>query len=180
VTRLPAGENPDGFSVRLKNLPARRVAYLRVLRPFEGDRVPLAAARLLAWARARGLAGGQWLGYQWEDPTLVPLERCRYDVAVEVPADHVVDTRSEGDQVHEARFPPMMVAELEIAGGLEKAIRALEWLYGTWLPASGYAPDHQPCFEAWNGEPYAHGASYFEVRTQLAVVDAWRPLATPR
>ncbi len=31
------------------------------------------------------LADGQWLGYQWEDPEIVPLEKCRYDVGVEVP-----------------------------------------------------------------------------------------------
>jgi hypothetical protein len=33
-------------------------------------------------------------------------------------------------------------------------------------------PDHQPMFEAWNGEPFAHGHEHFELRVQLAVVDA--------
>ncbi len=28
------------------------------------DHVPQAGARLLAWAEARGVADGQWLGYQ--------------------------------------------------------------------------------------------------------------------
>ena len=81
----PAGSNPDGFTVRLRDLPARRVAYLRVFRPYEGERVPEAATRLMAWARERGLAGGQWLGYQWDDPEIVALDLCRYDVGVEIP-----------------------------------------------------------------------------------------------
>lgn len=67
LKRLPAGKNPDGFAVNLRNIPARRVAYIRVHRPYEGDNASQAVARLLAWAEARGLADGQWLGYQWED-----------------------------------------------------------------------------------------------------------------
>jgi hypothetical protein len=31
-------------------------------------------------------------------------------------------------------------------------------------------PDRQPGFEAWNGEPFAHGEDYFEIAVQLPVV----------
>lgn len=163
VLRLPTGENPDGFTAALRRLPARRVAYLRVLRPYEGG-VTAAAARLVAWARARGLAGGQWLGFQWDDPEIVPLERCRYDIGVEVPPDLRLD-----DDVHEVCFAPMCVAEVEIVGSVDLELRALDWLYRTWLPQSGYVPDHQPCFEAWSREPFAHGDAHFELRLQLPV-----------
>lgn len=166
LDRLPAGENPDRFVVQLRELPARRVGYVRVLQPYSGG-VPAAAARLVAWARERGLAGGQWLGYQWDDPEIVPLERCRYDVGVELPGAAAVDA-----DVNVAVFPAMTVAEVAIAGSIELELRALDWLYRTWLPRSGYVPDHQPMFEAWNGEPFAHGFEYYELRVQLAVVDA--------
>jgi AraC family transcriptional regulator len=167
IARLPEGENPDGFAVTIREMPARRVAYLRVFRPYEEGRVLDAITRLLAWAHERELAGGQWLGYQWEDPEIVPLEHCRYDVGLEV-AD---DARIDGE-VSETRFPAMTVAEVEIAGTIELELRALQWMYGTWLPRSGYVPDHQPGFEAWNGEPFAHGMTHFEVRLQLPVIDA--------
>jgi AraC family transcriptional regulator len=166
LTRLPEGENPDGFTVRLRELPARRVAYLRVFRPYEGG-VLEAVARLLAWARERDVAGGQWLGYQWDDPEIVPMDLCRYDVGVEIPVSGKID----GD-VSEIRFPPMKVAEIDIAGPIDLEMRAIDWLYTTWLSRSGFAPDHQPVFEAWVGEPFAHGATHFELRLQLAVVDA--------
>jgi AraC family transcriptional regulator len=169
--RLRSGENPDGFTVTLRSLPARRVAYIRVHRPYEGDHVVQATARLLAWAEARGLADGQWLGYQWEDPEIVPLEKCRYDVGVEVPGD----TRHSGE-VSVADFSPCVVAEVDIAGSIDLELRALDWLYRTWLPGSGYAPAHLPGFEAWNGRPFARGMSHFELRLQLPVVDAAVPL----
>lgn len=171
LERLPPGNNPDGFAVRLRELPARRVAYVRVLQPYGGDRVRTAATRMVAWARQRGLASGQWLGYQWEDPEIVPLELCRYDLGLEVPATAALDV-----DVSAAEFPAMKVAEIDIAGTVELELRALDWLYTTWLPNSGYVPDHRPVFEAYNGEPFAHGNEHFELRIQLAVVDAAAPL----
>lgn len=141
--RLPAGTNPDGFAVSLRNCPARRVAYIRVHRPYEGDHVPQAVARLLAWADARGLADGQWLGYQWDDPEIVALEKIRYDVGLEVPGT----TAAEGE-VSITAFPSCLVAEVDIAGSVDIELRALDWLFLSWLPTSGYAPAHQPMFEA--------------------------------
>jgi AraC family transcriptional regulator len=172
LKRLPAGKNPDGFAVNLRKLPARRVAYLRVHRPYEGDHVVQAVKRLLAWAEARGLADGQWLGYQWEDPEIVPLEKCRYDVGVVVSA---VPSGGQGE-VSFTEFAPMLVAEIDIKGTIEVELRALGWLYRTWLPGSGYAPAHQPAFEAWNGRPFAHGMEHFEIRIQLPVIPAHLPL----
>jgi AraC family transcriptional regulator len=171
LTRLPQGQNPDGFAVRLRRQPARHVAYLRVLRPYESDHVPRAAARLQQWAEARGLGGGQWLGYQWEDPEIVALEQCRYDVGVEVARG----TRVDGE-VSVIEFAPCLLAEIDIAGSIELELRALDWLYRTWLPQSGYVPAHLPGFEAWNGRPFAHGMEHFELRIQLPIIPTDEPL----
>jgi AraC family transcriptional regulator len=171
VARLPAGSNPDGFVAIVRACPVRHVAYIRVHRPYEGDHVTQAVARLMAWADARGLADGQWLGYQWDDPEIVALEKCRYDIGIEVPETTV----AEGE-VSLATFPACAVAEVEIAGSTDIELRALDWLFRSWLPTSGYAPAHQPMFEAFNGRPFAHGADHFELRVQLAVVDERVPL----
>jgi AraC family transcriptional regulator len=171
LARLPTGTNPDGFAVTVRDCPARRVAYIRVHRPYEGDHVAQAVARLLAWAEARGLAGGQWLGYQWEDPEIVPLEKCRYDVGVEVP-----DTIGAEGEVGVIEFAPCVVAEVAISGPVDLELRALDWFYRTWLPTSGYAPAHQPMFEAFKGRPFAHGTEHFELRAQLPIVDERIPL----
>jgi AraC family transcriptional regulator len=171
LARLPNGTNPDEFAVTLRKLPARRVAYIRVHRPYEADHVPQAAARLLAWAAPRGLADGQWLGYQWDDPEIVALDQCRYDIGVEVPDSAVAD-----GEVSITTFAPTLAAEIEIAGTVELELRALDWLYLTWLPRSGYAPAHQPGFEAFHGRPFEHGMEHFELRIQLPIIDASVPL----
>ncbi len=164
--RLPAGENPDGFRVELRDLPARTMAYMRVLNPYRETAVPSACERLLAWAEERGLADGSWYGYMWEDPEIVALEDCRYDVAL------VVDDVQPQGEVGRYVFAPMRVAEVAISGDIELEQRAIDWLFGTWLPRSGFVPDEQPAFEAWVGRPFAHGFEHFELALQLPVKPA--------
>lgn len=171
VSRLPVGANPEGFQVVIRDLPPRRIAYLRVSKPYEGDGVIRASERLVEWAQEHGIAGGQWLGYQWDDPEIVPLDNCRYDVGLEVPELVAID-----GGVSVTAFDSMKVAELEIKGPIDLEVRALDWLFATWLPTSVYAPAHQPAFEAWNGLPFAHGTDHFELRIHLPVIDAALPL----
>ena len=148
----------------LRRLPARCVAYIRVADPFR----PLGAVTRPPSAWSRGprravAADGQWLGYMWDDPEIVASRDCRYDVGVEV--DHV----EPDGEIGRIDFPEMLVAQVEVRGAIDLEQRALDWLFGTWLPSSGYAPSEQPCFEAWIGRPFAHGHGHFELFAQLPV-----------
>jgi AraC family transcriptional regulator len=163
---LPPGENPDGFRVEIVDLPARCVAYLRVLDPFRPDVVPQAYARLLKWAEQRGFADNQWLGYMWENPEIVALADCRYDVGIVVP-----DVAASGE-IGRMDFPPMTIAQVELKGSIDLEQRCLDWLFRTWLPQSRFVPDEQPCFESWIGRPFAHGVEHFELHAQIPVVRA--------
>jgi AraC family transcriptional regulator len=160
---LPASRNPDKFKVTIRELPARTVAYIRVLNPYRGDAVVKATQRLIAWAERNSLADGQWLGYQWDNPEVTSLEDCQYHVAVEA------ERFAPKGEIGRFRFPPMTVAQVEIRGAIDLEVRALQWLYGTWLPRSGYVPDDQPGFEVWIGRPFAHGLEHFEVYAQLPI-----------
>lgn len=161
------GENPDGFEVVLRDLPARKVAYRRVLDPFRENAVTGAAEALVAWAREVGREGGAWYGYMWEDPDVVPLADCRYDVAVE--CAEFPDRATTPDEIGFHEFAPMRVAEVGMDAGIDVEMRLLDWIYRVWLPTSGYVPDDQPCFEAWAGLPFAHGLERFELAIQLPV-----------
>src|SRR5262249_14988197 len=155
LDRLPVGQNPDGFRVMIRDLPARTVAYIRVRNPYRGNGVVRAVERLVKWAEQHSLADGQWLGYQWDNPEIAWLEDCRYYVAVEA------DRFTPRGEIGRFRFPPMTVAQIEIRGGIDVELRALQWYYGAWLPRSGYVPDDHPGFEAWIGPPFAHGMEHF-------------------
>lgn len=165
--RLPAGGRGDAFEVTLRDLSAFSVAYIRVPDSYREGAVPAAAQRLVAWAEARGIAEGPWFGYMWDDPEIVALADCRYDVAVQVHRS----TKPDGE-VGRYDFPAMRVAEVEVRGGIDLELRALDWLFGTWLPQSDWLPADLPCFEAWIGRPYAHGLEHFELHAWLPVVPA--------
>jgi len=169
LPRLPAGENPDGFEVIIRDVPPRTVAYIRVLNPYLSDSVVTASERLMTWADKHDLEG-QWLGYMWEDPEIVALEDCRYDVAVVVnESDSGQQKFRANDEVGYYQFPAMCVAEVKISGDIELEQRAIDWLFKTWLPRSGYEPDSQPVFESWNGRPFAYGFEHFELSCQLPI-----------
>lgn len=165
LAKLPTGDNPDGFSVSFHECPQRNVAYIRAWRPFEGVGVVTAATTLISWARERGLETGQWLGYMWEDPDVTDLDQCRYDVGVTV-----LPSVKEDEVVSVVSLAPMKVASVEVSGPIDVEQHALDWLYSTWLPSSGFVPDHQPCFEAWKGLPFDHGMTYFELDVEFPVV----------
>ena len=103
----------------------------------------------------------------WDDPEVIALEKCRYDVSVVVD-EQQFELRPEGD-IGCLDFPPMLVAEVAISGDIQLEKRAFYWLYDTWLPSSGFVPDDQPAFEAWHGRPFAHGYEHFELSCQLPV-----------
>jgi AraC family transcriptional regulator len=163
IARLPARDNPDAFRVEIRRLPARSVAYIRVANPYQGKGVVDAVHRLVAWAERHGLADGQWLGYQWENPEITPLEDCGYYVAV------VAEQFTPEGEVGRYEFPPMTVAQITMRGGIDLELRALQWLYGSWLARSRYVPEDQPCFEVWHGRPFAHGFTHFELDIHLPV-----------
>jgi AraC family transcriptional regulator len=160
---LPPQHNPDKFRARIRDLPARTVAYIRVARPYEGDAVIKSIERLMAWAERHGCADSQWLGYQWDNPEITSLKDCRYYVAV------VSDDFAPKGEIGRYEFPSMVVAKVEIRGDINLELRALQWFFGSWLPRSSYVPGDQPCFEAWIGRPFAHGFETFAVRAQLPI-----------
>ena len=163
LDKLEPGANPDNFEVTLRQLPPRTVAYIRVMDSYREGLVEQANQRLIAWAEERGLADGQWMGYMWDDPEIVPHEKCRYDVGLEVP-----DVTPSGE-IGRIDFPAMQVAEIEIRGPIDLEMRALDWLFCSWLPNSGYVPTEQPGFELWLGRPFAHGMEHFELLLHLPV-----------
>ncbi len=68
-------------------------------------------------------------------------------------------------------FSPMAttMAEIYIDGTIDAELQALTWLYARWLPSSGFVPDDQPCFEVWDGLPFADGLERFRLSVQLPI-----------
>jgi AraC family transcriptional regulator len=140
-------------SMEVKQLPKMTVAYLRHTGPYQGNDKLFQnlTEELCRWAGPRGLLaqpGMQMLVVYHDDPNVTEPDKLRLSMCLTVPDETKVDGK---------------IGKMEIAAGTYAVGRfevdtnefgeAWNWLYGTWLPQSGYQPDDGPCFEVYPEEP---------------------------
>ena len=135
--------------VTVKTLPSYHVAYVRTFGyNYEIER---AWVRLSKWMEARELFTDDTtgIGVSYDDPDVIPVERCRYDACLTVPEG----TAGNGE-IGIINLPSGRYAQYHMESNYENLDadihRAYEILYEKWLPSSGFQPGSGPCY---NMEP---------------------------
>ncbi|GHD65376.1 AraC family transcriptional regulator [Jeongeupia chitinilytica] len=136
------------MNVSIQTLPAARIAYLRHIGPYGPALGLFWRQKFAPWARIHGLATHTAYGIGYDDPSITPAEKCRYDAAVEVPAGFVAS-----GEVGVAELPGGRYAVAHFNGDVRTIGDAWLALTRDWLPSSGYQFDHRPCFERYAGAP---------------------------
>ena len=137
--------------VEVRELPEMTVAYVRHVGPYQGDAELFKGLwnRLMTWAGPRKLAGSpdtKALIVYHDDPEITDKEKLRVSVCLTVPPD----TEVEGE-IGRMTIPAGEYAFARFVLTPEQYGEAWQWVFGTWLPASGYQPDDRPCFEMYPG-----------------------------
>ena len=140
-------------SVEVKDLPKMTVAYIRHIGPYKGDDKLFERIwnRLFSWAGPRGLIGGEnfkSLVIYHDDPNVTIEDKLRMSVCITVPPETKVDGEIGKMEIEAAKY---VVARFELTA--QDFQQAWDWVYGQWLPTSGYQPDDKPCFEMYPEEP---------------------------
>lgn len=133
---------PPGFAPRIERLPARRIAFLRHVGPY--DQTPATFARLAAWAAAGGLLRETMLALYWDDQDITAAKQTRCEVAL------VVGAAVEGDR--EVRIGELRggdYAVFEQTGEVAERRSLYEAAFRTWLPSIGRRPANAPPFEEY-------------------------------
>jgi len=137
--------------VRVEEVAAFPVAYVKHMKGYEdSEGIGEAFQRLFAWAGPRGYLSPEVkvLGISFDDPEVTPKDRCRYYACVAV-GDHAQPEGEVGIMtIRAGRY-----AIGHFAGGADMFRGAYAYMYGTWLPGSGWQPDDAPAFEVYTGEP---------------------------
>lgn len=128
------------MNVKLIDLPATRVAYLRHIGPY-GPSLGRFWREFHPQRVAHGIAGNMF-GVGLDDPDITPPEKCRYDACVEVAADTEVKAPFSVTTLPGGRY-----AALEYVGDSARIGEAWAALMSRWLPTSGMQCDARPCFE---------------------------------
>jgi AraC family transcriptional regulator len=140
-------------SVEIQELPHMTVAYIRNMGPWNGDQEIYQSLRnkLFIWAGARGLMGGKDFKYlilYHDNPNVALNDKLRMSLCVTIPPETQVDGEIGKMELEAAKY---VIARFELTPQDFKT--AWEWLYGEWLPNSGYQPDDKPYFETYPEEP---------------------------
>lgn len=139
--------------VEVKVLPKMTLAYVRNIGAYDGNSKVFQDMRdkLFTWAGARGLIGGEdfrFLVIYHDNPDVTVGENHRMSMCIGVPPETKVEGEVGKMEIEEANYA---VTRFELTG-LEFP-KAWQWVYGQWLPNSGYQPADAPCFEQYLEEP---------------------------
>jgi AraC family transcriptional regulator len=142
--------------VYVENFPEMTVAYVRHVGPYKGNGQLFGVlwGKLLKWAGPRGLMAQpdvKMLCVYHDDPEVTDEQKLRVSVCITVPSV----TRVDGE-----------VGLMSIASGAYATARfeindqefqaAWDYMFGVWLPQSGYQPDDRLCFEWCMNDPQKH------------------------
>ena len=157
-------EEPPDLTVVATDLPAYRLAYVRIVGAY-GDAEVINAAfeQIMTWAKENGLFGDDsvFIGVSQDDPEITPMEECRYDACVTVPEG----TEGEGD-VGVYELPAGRYAVYTTGGEFENIAEEMEKTYGdlmAWWPAGGYEFDERPWLEIYGGAEGEYEAGKYAV-----------------
>jgi AraC family transcriptional regulator len=137
--------------VKVQEVPSFRVAFVKHMKGYDDSSgIGSAFETLFAWAGPRGVMSPEMriMGVPLDNPDITPKDKCRYYACL------AVDDRAqaEGDvgvmSIRAGRY-----AVGRFAGGRDVFRKAYAYMYGEWLPKSGYQPEDAPAFETYIGEP---------------------------
>jgi AraC family transcriptional regulator len=133
--------------VEIKEFPKTTIAYVRHTGPYKGDEKLFEKlyGELFAWAGPRNLTNQPNLktfNVYHDDPGVTEEKKLRLSVGLSVPPDTKVDGPIGKIELDGGKYA---VARFEL--GPTDYEKAWGWLFGEWLPKSGFQPADGPCFE---------------------------------
>lgn len=144
--------NTEHQIVEVKELSLMTLAYVRHIGPYKGDAALFESlfGKLCGWAGPRNLIGkeAEFIVVYHDNAEITAENRLRISVSLVVPPQTEVSGEVGKMTIEPGRYA---VSRFRLSGsGFQEA---WSWIYGTWLPQSGYQPDDRPCFERYPEEP---------------------------
>lgn len=165
VLPMSPAEKKAAFPVSFADLPARRVAYIRVVDAFRMDRVVAACKTMIAWAKSQNIfSRGVLFGMTLDDPDVTPKHLYRYEVCFASPAPFEC---SQG--ISQLELPALRYATTKVSGDIRRVATAWDYLVRSWLIQSNCEPEHAAALEIFLDKEHVTDWSHFELELCLPV-----------
>jgi AraC family transcriptional regulator len=162
----PVVSRSSPLEVRIERLPEMRIAFVRHTGPYE--ETDASYGRLMGWAGAAGLLNPQTtvFGVAYDDPTVTAPEKLRYDAAIVIPNDLVIE-----GEIGTRMMPAGKFAVATHCGPYETLGDTYTRFCGEWLPLSGLELLAAPALEFYRNSPE-------DTPPEELLTDIYMPLAS--
>jgi len=150
--------NEKQINVEIKDIDEFNVIYVRYIGPYKGDEKLFKKLfdKLFQWAGPRNLVNfpeTKCIIIYHDNPEITEENKLRTSVCISISKDAKVDGEIGKLTIPGGKYA---VARFKLIGSDEFG-EAWNWLYGQWLPQSGYEADDRPCFELYPEEKKENG-----------------------
>ena len=154
----------ETMNVEIKTLQLQTVGLLPSAGGYEQNAIFATWDKLITWAKGCGIEESQQQRFAlcYDNPAVTPLDKCRYEATIVIEPDMAVNAPFSKSQIPEGRY-----AVLHYKGAPDETNKAHMYLYGEWLPQSGFEPDDFPMMENYLNDVRQDGYLEMEVYVKL-------------
>jgi len=164
---MPQKELEQQFPVQIKQLPERRIAYIRVTDAFKGGVVVDAFTKLINWSKDVDLYKSETIfGMSKDDPEVTPKGKYRYEACITLPKDFKVDSDIS---VQTTILPACKYAFTKVSGNINLVAAGINYLFDNWLINSEYECDTQPGLEVFLDKKNVCNWNHFDLEIGIPV-----------
>jgi len=163
---ITAEELEQHFPVQIKQLPERRIAYIRVTDAFKEGVVIDAFAKLINWSKEMNLYQSQTIfGMSKDDPEVTPKEKYRYEACITLPWDF----KETSESLLQTILPACKYAFTKVSGDINLVGEGINYLFDHWLINSNYECETQPGLEVFLDKENVCNWSHFDLELGIPV-----------
>lgn len=155
------------FPVTIKELPKRRIVYIRLTDSYREGVVLNAFEDIINWAKKMSLFQSETIfGMSIDDPMITPKEKYRYEVCITIPEKLKVGSI---DNIETTFLPKCKYATTTVSGNFNLVATGINYLFNNWLINSSFEPEHQPGLEIFLDRENVCNWNHFDLELCIPV-----------
>lgn len=155
------------FPVEIREMPSRRIAYIRLINAFGKGLVPPAYDEMIQWAKTHQLFESETIfGMSVDDPMVTPAEKYRYEVCMTIPEK--LNPEQTG-RIEFLTLPAARYAITRAVGDIRQVATGFYFLFNHWLINSDYEPEHAGSLEIYRDKSLINRHDYFDMELFIPI-----------